>query len=782
MGRFNKLVFTAAALCLSAPIQAQLIEEVVVTATKRAKTLQEVPVAVTVTSAETIQQAKIQDVLDLQSVVPTLRVEQRQASRATNFLIRGFGGGTNNLGIEPSVAIFVDGVYRSRSAAAIGDLPKLERVEVLGGPQSTLFGKNASAGVLSVVTPKPTGEGGSFVELGLGNFSAVNFKGLYEGSISDTTAFNLSATVNQRDGYVENPTTGGELNDRDRFALRGQLLFNPSDNTEIRLIADYSEIDELCCAVANLEAGPTVPLVPLFGGDPIIVDDRFSRRQTADIDPRSQVEDMGISGQITIDYDNFTFTSITAFRNNRNLDIIDTDQTSLNLISIGSNDIDIDTFSQEFRFASNGDGPVDWLVGGYYFDESIDTVNEIEFGPAFRPFFGALVGGSELFDLLETIFGLPSGAIFGNGRGPVERFSLDNQSFSVFGQADWNISDSLTATLGLNYTQDDKELTSSEVNDDIFSAVPLAGTPFAGLAGLQFLPPLVPLPNAVESNTTDDDDLTYTLRLAYQLNDATNVYASVGTGFKASSWNLDRGTRPFPQDIPALQAAGLATPNLVSGTRFALPESSEVFEIGLKTRFERGSLNIAIFDQKIEDFQSVVFVEGARFVLSNADEQSTTGAEIEFTYFPTDALEFRIAGTFLDPTFDSFPNGQGVNGAEDLSGQTPAAIHETSISIGATYNFEIGNMAAFIRGDYQFEDEIQVIQNVSADIASREVSQLNVAAGLRTESGWSFSLWGRNITDDEYIQSAFPDVLQPATFNGYLNQPRTYGISARKDF
>ncbi len=782
MRRIQTLLLLLLSFGLITPAHSQLLEEIVVTATKRAKTLQEVPVAVTVTTAETIEQAKIQDILDLQSVVPTLRVEQRQASRATNFLIRGFGGGTNNIGIEPSVAIFVDGVYRSRSAAAIGDLPKLERVEVLGGPQSTLFGKNASAGVVSVVTPKPTGEAGGFAEFGIGNYSAVNFKGMYEGAFSDSAAFNIAATVNKRDGYVDNPTTGNELNDRDRFSLRGQMLFDLSDNAELRIIADYSEIDELCCSVANLQAGPTVPLVPLFGGDAIVVDDPFSRTQTADIDPRSQVDDMGVSGQLTMDFDNFTFTSITAFRSNENFDIIDTDQTSLNLISIGSNLIEIDTFSQEFRFASNGDGAVDWLFGGYYFDESIDTRNEIEFGPLFRPFFGALVGGTELFELVEAIFGLPNGAIFENGRGPVERFGLDNESYSVFGQADWHISDNLTATLGLNYTKDEKQLTSSEINDDIFSAVPLAGTPFAGLSGLQFLPPLVPLPNSIESNQSDDDDLTYTLRLAYQLSDATNMYASVGTGFKASSWNLDRGTRPFPADVARLQAAGLAPPNLVSGTRFALPESSEVFEIGLKTQFERGSLNLAIFDQKIEDFQSVVFVEGARFVLSNADEQSTTGIEVELVYFPVDALELRLAGTFLDPTFDSFPNGQGVSGAEDLTGQTPAAIHETSISVGATYNFEISGMPAFIRGDYQYEDEVQVIQNVSPDVASRKVSQLNMAAGISTESGLALSIWGRNLTDDEYLQSAFPDVLQPGTFNGYPSPPRTYGVSVRKDF
>jgi len=762
-----------------APGVERVIEEVVVTATKRPQSLQDTPVAVTVTTQETINEASIVDIIDLQSVVPSLRVETRQTSRAANFLIRGFGGGTNNPGIEPSVGIYVDGVYRSRAAAAIGDLPRIERVEVLGGPQSTLFGKNASAGVVSVVTPKPSGQTGGFIEVGIGNFDAWNVKALYEGAINDQLAFEVSANVNRRDGYVDNVVTGTDLNNRDRYALRGQLLFNPTDSSEFRLIADYSELEEECCEVSAIA----------FGGMPVAESVIFNRDQTTDIDPQNEVTDWGLSAHLDIDFSNFTFTSITSYRTNDVTDDIDVDQTPLALISSGSNEIIVDTITQEFRVTSATDGPIEWLAGFFYIDEQIEYNQDIVFGNAFRPVFSAAFGGGDpaageaLFQLVETTFGIPAGAIFGEGRGVREEFDQDNQSFSIFGQVDWHLSPDVTATFGLNYTEDEKSLDFVQFNNDPFSQTDLSGTPFAGLSAGQFLPPVVGLPNVVEDGETDDDDVTYTFRLAYQVNDSINVYASYATGFKASSFTLDRGTRPNDADFAALQAAGVNLTNLSPGARLARPEEAAVVEVCLKARFNRVSLNLAVFDQKIEDFQVFTFVQGARFQAANAEEQSTTGVEFDLTYFPIDALELKLAGTFLDPEFDEFTNGSGFlnpGNPEDLSGETPAAIHETSVSLAATYRFTLGDWAGFVRGDYQYEDEIQAIQNVDPALASREVKMLNLGAGVTSPNGWSIKIWGRNVTDDEYLQGAFPDVFVPGTFQGYLSQPRTYGLTVSK--
>lgn len=780
-GRALLPVALAMVLSASAWAQESVIEEILVTATKRAQTLQDTPVAVTVTDAETIERANIDDALDLQSVVPSLRVETRQTSRAANFLIRGFGGGTNNPGIEPSVAIFVDGVYRSRAAATIGDLPQLERVEVLGGPQSTLFGKNASAGVVSVITPKPSLEPEGYIEGSYGNFDAMQIKGLYSSAINDELAFEVSGNYSKRDGYVDNVVTGTDLNNRDRYAVRGQLLFTPTETAELRIIADYSELDENCCEVSAIAVG----------GVGLSNSTIFNRDQTTDVDPLNEVKDWGISATLELDFAPFTLTSITAYRHNDSFDEIDTDQTPLDILAVGANDFLVDTFTQEIRLASNRGGRFDWLVGAFFLDEQIEFDQTITFGTAFRPVFAGVFGGGDpvagegVFQLVEGLFALPPGSIFGAGRGVMETFEQDNQSISLFGQVDWHFTDALTGTLGLNYTRDEKELEFEQFNNDPFSRADLSGTPFAGFAAGQFLPQVVGLPNVVEDGDVDDDDVTYTLRLAYQVSDALNVYASYATGFKASSFTIDRGSRPNDADFTALQAAGVSLTNLAPGSRLAGPEESEVIELGLKARLDRWSLNIALFEQRIEDFQVFTFVQGARFQASNAEEQSTTGLEFDLTWYPIDALELRFAGTLLDPEFDKFTTGSGFTTPgvpEDLSGETPAGIHETSLLFAATYNFSLGDWDAFVRGDYQYEDDIQVAQNIDPDLASREVGLLNLSVGARHSNGWSVLVWGRNVTDDEYLQGGFPDVLTPGTFQGYLNQPRTYGLTVRKDF
>ena len=267
-----RAVLGLVAATLAMPVVAQddiaILEEIVVTSTKRQSTLQEVPLAVSVVQADDLKQSQVLDVKDLQFLVPSLRITQLQSSGNTNFIIRGFGNGANNAGIEPSVGVFIDGVYRSRSASALNDLPNLERIEVLRGPQSTLFGKNASAGVISVITAKPnldTVEGSA--SLTVGDYSQVIVKGDVNGPLSDTVGFSLSGSVNQRDGYYDNLAGGDALGELNRYGVRGQLYFEPSDELEVRVIADYSDLDEACCGVANLQNGPTGAAIVALGGN-----------------------------------------------------------------------------------------------------------------------------------------------------------------------------------------------------------------------------------------------------------------------------------------------------------------------------------------------------------------------------------------------------------------------------------------------------------------------------------------------------------------------------------
>jgi outer membrane receptor protein involved in Fe transport len=843
----SAITFLAVSIALPviAQEEVQLFEEIIVTASKRAQTLQEIPVAVSVVAADAIRDSQIRDVKDLQFLVPSLRVNQLQTSGNANFFIRGFGNGANNAGLEPSVGVFIDGVYRSRSAAALSDLPNLERVEVLRGPQSTLFGKNASAGVINIITAKPNLDAyeGS-VSATFGDYSQVIVQGDFSAPLSDTTAVSLSGSYNQRDGYFTNLTSGSEINELDRTGLRGQFLYAPNDDFELRLIADWDKFDEQCCGVANLVLGPTGLGIAAVGGE-VVPNQPFAYQNYYDFDPVNEVENSGISAQFDWGFSNAaTLTSITAFRTQDRFDNADIDFTSAQLIApLAGNltDTTIDTLTQEFRLAGSTD-TIDWMIGAYYFDEEVKTNSSVILGPAMRGYANALTFDfttmMSAFDRLELLGNLgavpsiPAGSnFFGSGQGNLELSGMDNQAISIFTQVDFQIGDRTTLTVGANYTEDEKDAFVNIAGTDEFAALELvqvgyesiflqltgapalppfteafpvenatatalssiqcpapaplppdACNPLLTLIPFQFLPPVVAFPNAVETGNTKDDQTTWTVRLAFDWTDSVNIYASAGTGFKASSWNLSRDSKPFAADIQALENAGLAVDNMRSGTRFARPEDSTVYEFGVKTRWMTGSLNMAVFAQEIEGFQSNLFT-GIAFNFINAGKQSVDGLEMELTWRPVDDFMFTLGGTWLDPVYDSFVDGVGVNGPEDLTGTKPAGIPEIAIVTTGQYDFDIGaSSSGFVRAEYIFEDEVQVNENVPMSVASREVSTFNASVGIRWENGFEAMLWGRNLTDDEYLQSSFPSVAQPGSYSGYPNQPRTYGLTVRKYF
>lgn len=822
---------------------ARRLSTVTITATKREQTLQDVPVAVSVVDDTTIEKAEIQDLNDLQSVVPSLRVGQLQSSANTNFIIRGFGNGANNVGIEPSVGVFVDGVYRSRSAAQISDLPNLQRVEVLRGPQSTLFGKNASAGVISIVTRKPQFETQGSIEATAGNFNAFRVKGDVTGPLSDTVAYSLAGNINTRDGYADDIAIGEETNERNRWGVRGELLFTPSETLELRFIGDFDRIDEVCCVAANLVNGPTGGIIQAIGGN-INAEDPFSYEVFGNLPSENEIDNSGLSLQVDKEFTGFDVTSITAFRQVDSFTNQDSDFTSADLIGLNVNEGKIETFTQELRFTSNNpDSNFDWMIGGFYFDESVEVESDFEYGADYRAyadFLTAAVGAPGALGGIEGALGLPVGQTFGqNGQGPEAEFGQDNKAWSIFGTLDFYLTDRLTATVGLNYTEDEKDAFYRQTNSDVFSALDLveigfgqalagagvdptdpaavaafaqanpvvfadiqAGAadptqnPLLGLQAFQFLPPFLDFPNSVEDGSTSDNATTHTLRVAYDLTDNINVYGSWATGFKATSWNLSRDSRPFESDFIAgspfpignpamspIRDAGLAVPNLTSGTRYAGPEDSEVFEIGVKGAFSTFAFNLAIFDQTIEGFQSNAFT-GTGFALTNAGEQSTTGAEIDFTWSATEALTLNFAGTFLDPVYDSFPG----SASGDLSGQTPSGIPDVATSMGFNYDFALGDWDSYVRADWQYSADTAFFDDPNNEDLintvgySREVNEINASAGFEKDNGLSVAIWARNLLDDQRITTAFPSVAQAGSISGYPNQPRTYGVTLRKRF
>lgn len=824
---------------------------IVVTATKREQTLQETPISVSVTSGETLENAQIRDVLDLQSVTPSLRVSQLQTASASTFIIRGFGNGDNNFGIEPSVGVFVDGVFRSRSAGALSDLPNVQRIEVLNGPQSTLFGKNASAGVISVVTREPQFTFGGSVEASYGNFNAIVLKGDVTGPISDNIAFSIDGSYNQRDGFGEIVNLDEDINDRNRWSARGQLLIEPTTDLRIRAIADYSKIDEVCCTVGNLVNGPTGAGILAVGGQ--LPTDFFSREVFLNFVPENEVDNYGGSVQVDWETGPLSVTSITSYRELQNYFLTDIDFTSAD-IATETREQDVETFTQELRIASDFDGPINFLLGGFYFDEKIDQVSGVQNGSQIRNFFeilagedpvAVLTGQPTLFNGLEAAFGFPQESIFNTPLLTSEEFAMDNTAWSVFGTVDFEPADGLVFTAGFNYTDDKKDFALSQTSFDplaqvnfvdafiagaIGSADPavigafaqanpalfgqiatLATTPCSitapppacnellALQAFQFQPPFLDIPNSVEDGKTRDDKFTYLLRAAYQVSNEVNVYASYATGFKASSVNLSRDSRPLNTDFVAgpfgstilapsspILSAGLAVPNLASGSRFAGPEEAEVYEVGLKAQWPGFGFNMAVFDQSIDGFQSFAFT-GTGFALRNAGKQSVRGFEIDTNVQPTDGLILTFAATHLDPLFDSFPGS--VLG--DLTGERPAGIPAWAIATSATYTHEFASGDALVtRIDYNHESATDINNGLptfntalgNTQIFRREVNLLNASITFKMNSGLEFGVWGRNLTDDEFITTVFDSVAQSGSVSGYPNAPRTYGGVVRFKF
>lgn len=863
-------------------------DTIIVTATKREQTLQEVPVAVSVVQAETLEQAQIVDAIDLQSIVPSLRVSQLERTSNATFIIRGQGNGANNPGIEPSVAVYIDGVFRPRAGSALSDLIGLERVEVLRGPQSTLFGKNASAGVVNIVTQQPQFDFGGTAEVTVGNFGTSIFKVGVTGPITDNLAFSLSGSVNQRDGYYENVGNGGDFNDRNRWALRGQLLY-VGENFEARLIVDADEIDEQCCGTDRVIDGPTgAVLRDILGGQ--TSEGGFTYTMASDFANENQVENSGISLQMDWDVsENATFSSITSFRRYNDFVDYEGDFTTLSLLGENVRGLDTETFTQEFRLAGTWNDRVDYLFGAYYFNEEMTADDSRIYGSDTRDYVDILTAtgvvqiapgvfipnpATSAVTGLEAGLGFAPGTFFADGGGTRFTAEQSDTQFQLFSQFDFNITDRLVLTGGIAYFEAEKEVDFTNVSRNnpffdlnfveiyvgqalggfgvdptdpaqvgafatnpltapIFNAIigasttfvdpatgiandPVTGLPVANplldlfALGLQPLGALTPFPNSVEDGRTNDNDTPYTLRLAYDATDRTNVYASYSRGFKASSWNLTPDTRPNVADVAALRAAGelaadnaLGLPTIVNtaealgvagNQRFARPEITTTLEFGFKTRFSWGSLDVAVFDQTVEDFQSSVF-QGAGFAVINAGEQSALGVEFDSTITPPaiPGLTLTLSGIWMDAEYDAFtgaPVVRGsavdvadgvVDGTGDLSGQKVAGIPDFAGSFAIEYRRDFDFGEGFVRGDYQYESDVRLLENLPESI-TREVNTINASVGVNLNNGLEALVWARNLNEDEYYTSGFPTTLQAGSFSGYPNQPRTYGLTVRSRF
>ena len=382
--------------------------EIIVTATRRASALSDVPIAVSAVSAQAMQNSGASDIRTLNQLAPSLLVSSTGSEANASARIRGIGTVGDNPGLESSVAVFIDGVYRSRTGAGLNELGEIERVEVLRGPQGTLFGRNASAGLINIISKAPEQTFSAKGEITYGNYDYWRLSGRVTGPIADGIALSLDGVWSKRDGFYKLVDTAGatvgDTNDRDRYFLRGQALIEPNDDLSIRLIGDYTNRDESCCGAAYTEARERLPAAGggytdapfnriaaiLAGQGSVIAADPYDRELTSTPgrDYVSKLKDWGVSGEINYDLGGVKLTSITAYRDYKSSDYGDYDYNRADLLYRDSNTYrQFKTFTQELRAQGSAFGDaLDWLVGGYYANERLTLQDNIRFGADYGRF------------------------------------------------------------------------------------------------------------------------------------------------------------------------------------------------------------------------------------------------------------------------------------------------------------------------------------------------------------------------------------------------------------
>ncbi|MGB8635465.1 MAG: TonB-dependent receptor [Rhodanobacteraceae bacterium] len=475
----------------------------VVTAQKREQILQDVPISVTVLNSQTLQDTGVHDIKDLQVLVPGLTVSSTQSAVNTVARLRGVGTVGDNPGLESSVGVVIDGVYRPRNGVGFGDLGQIERIEVLKGPQGTVFGKNTSAGVINIITRKPDFGTEADGELTVGNYGALGVAGSFNTALGDSTAFRIHASKRKRDGFMDVKTGAGPRTKHDDYDqnydfLRAQLLVEPTDNVSIRFIGDYSKRDENCCTAVAIAReptpglpynAPTAVLNALVGGNAVSPEvDPFARVAYSNRSTAQKINDKGISAEVnwnTAWPGTPTLTSITSLRKWDAVNGLDFDFSTADILYRKADKNEsytgFDTFSQEFRLTGSS-GSFDWMVGAFYADESLDRNDSYRIGNAYEPYLSSLVGGQVLGGLaaqlaplgitvdtsnpatfLSQVSGQPFGTNFA-GLGALDTYRQSSTSYALFSNNTWHATDRFDLTMGLRYTHESKNLDSRYSN------------------------------------------------------------------------------------------------------------------------------------------------------------------------------------------------------------------------------------------------------------------------------------------------------------------------------
>tara|TARA_R110000782_G_C14819243_1_gene413906 strand:+ start:4455 stop:6731 length:2277 start_codon:yes stop_codon:yes gene_type:complete len=734
---------TALAQNESMGLSAGEIGEIVVTAQKRSESLQKVPLAITAITAQELQRSGVKDLQGVAATVPGLNLgEQLGVAKIT---LRGIGLESLQPGAEGSIAFHVDGVFISRSVAALASFYDIQQVEVLRGPQGTLYGRNATGGSINITTQTPTEELSGYASLAYGNYNQITAEGAVGGAIiPGVLSARIAFQTQDHDGYGKNIVTGNDIDDLNSRAVRASLRFTPSDRVTIDIKGDLYRRKDNSGGYHFLGGGgfsaPGVPITPvgisLFGGQAAP-----NRRDLANnTDPTNRVRFWGLSGKINAELtDNIDLTSLTAYRKLRYQTASDIDSTSALVAPIFQAEQD-KQFSQELQLSGSSDR-LNWLLGAFYFSEN-------DRGQLAIPF--------DNFAFFAPPTNYLSVGYYGGG-------FIKTKAYAVFGQATYELVDNLRLTLGARYSKEKKTALDNFLFDivtpyDASTPVDVALQPPAGT---------ISLPGEEKFNS-----FTPRVALDYQVAPSVMLYGSWSKGFKSGTYNL--GTLGNPVN----------------------PEKVSAFEGGIKSSLfdRRLRLNVAGFYYDYTDLQ-VGKVESTSTVLENAANATIYGAEVEMQAKPVENVQLDANVAWLHARFDDYvsrdlarPYGDGtlINGNPgfNLAGNTLSQSPNLTAFAGAQYTIPSSAGDFTLRGEISYRSRSYLTAFNVKEVSQPAYAKLNAFLNWASNDGQvSGSLYIRNITNKTTVSSAYVSSgLFGFPINGYLEEPRTYGARIRYDF
>ena len=747
------------------------LAEILITARRRTEEVQKVPIPISVVGGLKIEESGSFNVNRIKELVPTVQLYSSNP-RNTTLNIRGLGStfGLTNDGIDPGVGFYVDGVYFARPAATSLDFIDIEQIEVLRGPQGTLFGKNTTAGAFNITTRLPSYTPGGTVELSYGNLGYVQAKASITGPLSKNLAARASFSGTQRNGTIENVATGKYINDLNNMGFRGQLLFNPSSKVEIVLAGDVNS--QRPDGYAQVVAGVVeTKRAPYRRFEQIIADlnydlpsrNAFDRKVDHDTPWKSNNDLGGISLNADIQLGEGTLTSTTAWRYWNWEPSNDRDFTGLPVLSLSQAPSKHEQFSQEIRYSGDFSEKLSGVFGLFYLSQNLDT----------SPYHTEESGAAQYrFSQSNTS---PLWATPGllDGYGIRTTSSLNSVGAAIFGQLDWAITEKLHFLSGVRFNYDKKNVDYDRVT-------------YGGLETTD--PALLAIKNAVYSAQSfvanvEDQNWSGQGTLAYLFNDKINAFGTFSTSYKPVGINL--GGLPTVAGQPLLELAEVK------------PEYVKHFELGIKTTPTKGSnLNFAFHNTNIEDYQTLMQTAEVgvnRGFLANADEVRVMGVEVDGNIRISKTITLTGALAYTDAIYVSFLNAPvpieetgGEFAFKDISGGRLPGVSKWAGSFGAEYSKEakfFGKIGTFFFGsDLYFRSEFSSSPSPSQFLNVEGYALVNARTGFRVKEGFSAFIWSRNLLNQDYVEQLLPAAGNSGHYAAVLGDPATYGVTFRFAF